>query len=301
MSDMLRKDAGYEVRKYFGERMIHHEQWKSLYPWATQPQVGAVPPVGFLVGHHHGASAQIPRIDADIRAGMSTVEAECKQMRYVDYIHKVGNGWERGFAYNLGVGARSGLIFEGRSLWWRHGAHLQDTDDNDFAVYQMIGVLDAGMTEAQKDGYFAIQAMLKEVMGFISATTDLKLHKEVQTSKPTACCDPHFGKFIRQVRTGSLLSPASPFVFFKPSDAVIDWLFATGLAHGDAAYWKALPAWSGEWAGFTRVLRGGLVGWAFSEGHAQGDPAYWLSLDPASPEWGSFYRALGQSIPRIGD
>ncbi len=292
-----RRDAGWMIRDWLGDRLIRHDQWGSRFAWSRHFDSSPFGRRRFVVGHHNGASAQLPRIQANIARGMSPVDAEIVQIRQVDKWHKVDRGWPRGFAYCLMPGPFSGHIFEGRSAWVTHGAHMGDPGRLDFPVYQAIGAADPAMTSLQEQGWRLIVQMLEELTEVVADPDTLKLHREVQGWNSTQCCDPTFGNFIRAHREGTL-SPPSPTpppsspLRVRPSAAIIDWVFASGLATGDPSYWKTLPAEDPQWSRLIEVIQRGMIGWAFDHGHAAGDAAYWLSLDPRSGEWSDLFSAV---------
>ena len=162
--NMNRREAAFEIRGHLGDRLVHHTEWGSRFPYSSRPASTPFRTVQQQVGHYHGGSAQLPRIRRNAKT-YGDKRAEIIQVRTVDRIHYVSNGWAHGVAYCLLGGALTGLIYEARSAWYPHGAHFGDRNKDDFPLYQMLGLKDTAMTEAQVDVHFTVAEMLVELFG----------------------------------------------------------------------------------------------------------------------------------------
>ena len=291
---MNRKQAALAVRAWYkdhGIRVVTHDEWGSRYNYSSGWFYGDFPARRYAVGHHHGATAQLPRLVKAMAAGKTAYEAESAQMRLVDYIHKVSNKWARGFAYTGSDGPFTGYWYEARSAWVPHGAHHNDPDKLDWPQYQMIGAQDLGLTDWQKRGWVNTLAMLGDVFGWQADPKNQKLHREVQGWTTTQCCDPVFGGFLRLVRNGGF-TPA------KPSDAIIDYLGAVGLVGPPLSWWKGLTAGDPDWWRFNQAAQDeGFMRMVFASGQASPNEEwairYWLTVDPHDlMEFGKFWAAV---------
>ena len=289
------KQAALAVRAWYrdhGIRVVTHDEWGSRFNYSTGYSLRRFQPRRFAVGHHHGASAQLPRLIKNMAAGLTAFEAECAQMRHVDYIHKVSNKWARGFAYTGSPGPFTGYWYEARSAWVDHGAHHNDPDRLDWPVYQMIGAQDLGLTDSQKKGWLDTLQMLSDVFGWVRVPEAQKLHREVQGWSTTQCSDPVFGRYIRLVRAGG-------FVPVKPSDAIIDHLGAIGLVGPPLSYWKGLAAGDPDFWRFNQAAQDErFIRSVFAAGLAQPNEEwaidYWThQVKPTDlVEFGKFWAAV---------
>ena len=269
-------------------------------PWAVSPKDwGAkaaydswndhyTPDEGIAI--HHGGGGDYPAGNAPF----STAK-EVKQLLAWEKYH-MSKGW-RGIAYGWAIG-QSGTVYRLRG-WNRYGAHLGDIDkdgiSNEEEIIPVLFITSGLIHEPSP----ALLASFEKLRAWIEAQCKRSLylygHKEVQP-KPTSCPGPKNMAYV--VNNRYLVGVP---MIARPSEAVIDWAFDSGLATGDRNYWKQLPAGNEAWARFTQVLQGGLVRWAFEKGYAKPNNGwaieYWLTLSPGSPEWSDFYAALGDHAP----
>jgi hypothetical protein len=202
---MNRIQAAKAIRGYLGDRLVLHNEWGSRFDYASYPAYSPFA-VEKQVGHYHGNSAQLPRLRNNAII-YGDLEAEKRQMRYVDYIHFVQNSWPHGFAYALGGGPLTGKIYEARSAWYPHGAHFNDSPKDDFTLYQALGKADEQMTEAQIDIHFTVAEMLVELFGMgRRAQSD---HGSVP-GNATSCAGPLYRPFIELDRLGAAVPGPFP-------------------------------------------------------------------------------------------
>ena len=237
-----RRKLAAEVRDYLGGHLVDHDEWGSRFNYSQYPSSSPFAGPRFQVGHYNGGSAQLPRINADA-AIHGAEEAEAIQMRYVDRIHFVGNGWDHGFAYLFGIGALTGLIYEGRSFWYPHGAHHNDPLRLDVPVYQMLGLNDPAMTVKQIEGHDRLWRMFHDLIALPREAQ--RGHREVQGWTTTRCPGPLYLDLIHRHKETPVMpvvriagvnryETAAAVSVFKSSGAPVDVAVASGVSFADA-------------------------------------------------------------------
>lgn len=237
-----RRKVALEIRDYLGADLIHHDEWGSRFNYSRYPSTSPFTGPRFQVGHYHGATAQIPRVVENAKI-YGAEEAEAIQMRYVDKIHFVGNGWAHGFAYCFGIGCLTGKIYEARSLWYPHGAHHNDDLRQDLPVYQMLGLNDVSMTVFQENGHDRLWRMFHDVLGLERQAQ--RTHREVQGFNTTQCCGPLYTNLIHthketpfmpviRIAGDDRYGTAAAVSKFVGEGGKVDVAVATGLDFADA-------------------------------------------------------------------
>lgn len=161
---MNRRTAALDLRAALGTRLILHREWGSIMDYELIAQTSQVS-LEKMAGHWDGGSSVMSKLARHA----DPYDGEIAEMRRVDHFHKYGRGWNGGFAYGVGLGPKTGLLYEARSFWYRWGAHPGDEDadgvDNNleiFPYYIMQGGPDVP-TEALKDAHGTLTLALQQI------------------------------------------------------------------------------------------------------------------------------------------
>lgn len=240
-----------EIRARLGDRLITHTEWGSRFPYSSKPSSWSPKP-DKIATHHHGYSAQLPR-QPGTRAGAIA------QMKYVDRIHFVTNGWAHGFAYGFAI-LKGGFIGEGRSFWYPWGAHVGDVEPDGIKenleaipVYWAVGIEDGEPDLYPPDMWEAADALYPLLLELGGIEPHALIgHKDIQ---PTSCPGKLY-PLVQDWKISGYRSPIAPPAGVKPPDLAIDRIFAQGLARppDGAAYWKGLSPFDPQWGHFKSAV-----------------------------------------------